>query len=191
MIIVLNAPPGAGKDTIASRMAESSKVFKLASMKEPMWDIAKAVLGSKYDEFVSLYNDRETKEKPCEFLGGLSPRQFFIHISEEWCKPLFGEQYFGERMLQRVRQLKPYEVVLSDGGFPAELKPALEAGETVMLVRLHRDGYTFEGDSRDYIKESDLMGEDFWILDIDLEEGRVDDAVTKIIAAYETLLEVY
>lgn len=90
MIIVLNAPPGAGKDTIAKRMAEASKVFKLASMKEPMWDIAKAVLGSKYDEFVSLYNDRETKEKSCEFLGGLSPRQFFIHISEQWCKPLFG-----------------------------------------------------------------------------------------------------
>ena len=50
MIIVLNAPPGAGKDTIAKRMAEASKAFKLASMKEPMWDIAKAVLGSKYDE---------------------------------------------------------------------------------------------------------------------------------------------
>jgi hypothetical protein len=191
MIIVLNAPPGAGKDTIAKRMAEASKAFKLASMKEPMWDIAKAVLGSKYDEFVGLYNDRETKEKPCELLGGLSPRQFFIHISEQWCKPLFGEQYFGKRMLQRVNQLKPYEVVLSDGGFPDELKPALEAGEAIMLVRLHRDGYTFEGDSRDYIRAEDLPGEEFWVIDVNLEEGEIDKAVTQIISAYEVLLEVY
>ncbi|UNI76978.1 hypothetical protein KpnPVR702_26 [Klebsiella phage KpnP_VR702] len=191
MIIVLNAPPGAGKDTIAKRMAEASTAFRLASMKEPMWDIAKAMLGTKYDEFVRLYNDRDTKEKAFEFLGGLSPRGFFIWISEKVCKPLFGERFFGERMLSRVQELKPYEVVLSDGGFPSELLPALEAGETIMLVRLHREGFTFEGDSRDYIRAEDLPGEEFWTIDVDLEEGEIDKAVTQIISAYEVLLEVY
>lgn len=190
MIIVLNAPPGAGKDTIAARMLEASPVFRLASMKEPMWDIAKAVLGSNYNRFVSLYNDRDTKEKAYEFLGGCSPRGFFIWISEKWCKPFFGDQYFGERMLQRADALSPYEVVLSDGGFSSELLPVIHAGKQVMVVRLHREGYTFEGDSRNYLREKDLPHSNVWFTDIHLEDGKVDQAVTEVISAYEVLRDI-
>ena len=191
MIIVLNGPPGCGKDTIAMRMAEASSSFKVASIKEPMFDIARALLGSSgYKRFMELYNCRETKERTFEFLGGYSPRGFLIHLSEDFCKPTFGDTYFGQRLLQRVKGLSPKNVVISDGGFPHELVPVLEEGHTIMLVRLHRDGYTFAGDSRDYIYGRQIPGEHLWELDYTLEDGEVDKAVTEIIEYYKVLLEV-
>lgn len=191
MIIVLNGPPGCGKDTIAQRMAEASPVFSLASMKEPMWDIARAVLGSdNYHRFLSLYDNRKTKEQVFDFLGGLSPRGFMIHISEIWCKPLFSDQYFGKRMLHRVKELSPKEVVISDGGFPSELIPVLEAQQTVLLVRLRREGYTFDGDSRNYIQDGDLQNGHLWSIDYTLVDGEVDKAVEDIIGAYQSLAKV-
>lgn len=187
MILVLNGPAGCGKDTIANRIVNHSKAFKKVEMKAPMWEIAEATLGSNFEKFVELYNDRATKEKPCEMLGGLSPRNFFIHISENWCKPLFGNTYFGERMLQTALDNKYHETILSDGGFAEELMPALEAGETVVIVRLHRDGFTFSGDSRSYV---DISHKNCWTLDVTLEEGQIDAAVEKILDAYDSLLKV-
>ncbi|MGL5456724.1 MAG: hypothetical protein ACRDB3_17785 [Citrobacter telavivensis] len=187
MIIVLNGPPGCGKDTIAKHMAMASPVFKVASMKEPMWDIAKATLGKMYPRFLELYNNRETKEVGQDFLGGLSPRKFFIHISEQWCKPLFGVTYFGERMLSTVNVLSPAEVVLSDGGFADELRPALAAGKVIMVVRLHRSQYSFAGDSRDYLKESDFDDNGIWFVDLYLKDGDINGAVEEVIAAYQSL----
>lgn len=186
MIVVLNGPAGCGKDTIANRILEVSSVFKKAEMKAPMWEIAKATLGSNFEKFVELYNDRATKEKPCDMLGGLSPRNFFIHISEKWCKPLFGDTYFGGRMLQTAISNKHHETILSDGGFSVELMPALDAGETIMLVRLHREGYTFDGDSRSYIH---IEHKNCWSLDVKLEDGKIDEAVEGILDAYQTLLK--
>ncbi|AKA61836.1 hypothetical protein Pm5460_26 [Proteus phage vB_PmiP_Pm5460] len=188
MILVLNAPAGAGKDTIANRIIEVSPVFKKAEMKKPMWDIAKSVLGDDvFNLFCELYNNRDTKEVPHTLLGGLSPRKLFIHISEVWCKPLFGKDYFGQRMLQTVLANKPYETILSDGGFNEELVPALYAGETVMIVRLFRDGYSFDGDSRSYLN---IQHDNAWYMDLRIEEGKVDEAVNSILSGYESLLEV-
>lgn len=153
MIIVLNGPPGVGKDTLAGLLCDKYNIG-FASFKQPMWDITKAVLGEEiFREFTRRYHTRELKEAPWGALGGLSPRGFFIHISESWCKPLLGDKYFGEQLKAATAS---GNFIVADGGFPEELVPSLLAGAKVIVVRLHREGFTFDGDSRNYVKEEQL-----------------------------------
>lgn len=171
-VIILNAPPGAGKDTIGNRIAMIAPWFcRMRSFKKPMFEIARAMLGANfYKRFMDVYNDREQKEKPQVFLNGKSPRQFMIWISESVIKPQFGNQYFGRRMVEQIRECDD-PVIVTDGGFPEEIKPLIGAGFEVHICRLHRSGYTFAGDSRNYLEMGDyhyrLHTRDFILVDGD------------------------
>lgn len=174
MIVILNAPPASGKDTIGGILADWHG-WEALSFKKPMFDLAKSLLGEdKYAQFLELYNDRSTKDKPTSLCGGLSPRDFFIHISEKMCKPLFGEQYFGERFLELVSD--KVTTVVTDGGFPQEVRPMLDAGHKVVIVRLFRNGYEFSNDSRRYLTEQDFSDLPTFrspsFLDVELTEGQ-------------------
>lgn len=174
MIVILNAPPAAGKDTIGGILADWHG-WKALSFKKPMFDLAKALLGeAKYAQFLELYNDRDTKDKPTAICGGLSPRDFFIHISEKICKPLFGERYFGERFMELVED--NVTTVVTDGGFPNEVRPMLDSGHQVVIVRLFRKGYDFSKDSRRYLTEQDFSDLPTFrsprFLDVELEDGK-------------------
>lgn len=183
-IIILNGPPGCGKDTIAAYLTGHRYPAVKASFKQPMFDIAFSMLGvCRYDEFMDLYNDREQKEKPQVILGGKSPRQFMIWISEDVMKPVFGDHYFGRRMVEEIHEMyRDLTVVISDGGFPEEIKPLVKAGHEVHICRLHRDGFTFAGDLRDYI---DLSGYHYRIhhYDFHLQDGKHELAVNEIVNA--------
>lgn len=151
-VIILNAPPGAGKDTIGELICKHAPCYVMKrSFKEPMFKIAKAMLGDyRFSLFMQAYDDREQKERAQPFLNGKSPRQFMIWISEDVIKPQFGVHYFGQMMAEAVRDSQ-VPIIVTDGGFPEEVKPLVSAGIQVNICRLHRTGYTFEGDSRDYL----------------------------------------
>lgn len=150
-VIILNGPAGCGKDTLARALVEMGFAKGVASFKNPMFNIAMAALGQDaYREFLDGYDDRARKEKPEGFLNGLSRRQFMIAISERFIKPVFGDDYFGKYLAGNLPDGDEVFVV-SDGGFASEVAPIVAAGHDVRLVRLHRDGHTFEGDSRGYL----------------------------------------
>lgn len=161
-IIILNAPPHAGKDTIGKMLIDTTNFYHIVHMsfKAPMFEIAKAILGERrYDMFIAAYNDRSQKERGQSFLNGKSPREFMIWISEDVIKPQFGKHYFGERFSERAKEVGRFHpIVCTDGGFPDEVIKLVEDGHTVKLCRLHRTGFTFQGDSRDYIS----LPDDIW-----------------------------
>lgn len=92
----------------------------------------------------------------------LSIREAMIYVSEVIVKPRFGEDWFGQ---ERVRKIKGYEEVVGSLGqlvfsedscaFVEELTPLIEylGQENILLLRIHKDGSTFAGDSRDYIPD--------------------------------------
>lgn len=177
MIVILNAPPSSGKDTIARLL--SSHGYAVTEFKETMFKIATTLSGLELHEYMARYDNRNLKELPWDKLGGLSCREFMIHISEDIMKPLYGDDVFGKRASERCEQLlgEGYDnVVFSDGGFIDEVNKLIYDGFEVAVVRLHRDGYTFEGDSRDYLYPNNCK-----CLDINLVDGHPFLAVEEIL----------
>ncbi|QXG07688.1 putative kinase [Erwinia phage Snitter] len=182
-IIILNGPPGCGKDTLANWLWNNCYVDEVKSFKEPMFEIAKVVLGSRFDNFMALYNDRQTKEQPIEWLNGKSPREFLIFISEDFVKPCTSKMQFGILVAEGM-PVSEECVVMSDGGFPDEVLALADhevdgRKHTIHLVRLHRHGFDFSKDSRDHIHFS--PGPDnVHQYDITLSNGQIESDAMRI-----------
>ena len=148
-VVLFNAPPEAGKDVAAKHCA---KVFGMEhkEFKGKLYDIVQCLYTLTDDQLETL-KLRENKEVPTELLGGLSLRQALIHISENIIKPNFSKSYFGDSLAKSINS----DTAVSDSGFIDELMRVVDkVGEdNVLVVRIHRDGYTFDGDSRSYIPD--------------------------------------
>ena len=162
-IILLNGPPRSGKDAtgkLLESMMDKACVLKFA---EPVKMSAHAVMRMlKGSGTVPLSEAFDTcKDEPSPYFFGLSPREVYIAISENLCKPLFGEAVFGELMATQIREKQEEgfdNFIITDSGFQKEAE-VLEHhfGEQVYLVNLHRDGATFTNDSRGRIELPDCL----------------------------------
>lgn len=87
-------------------------------------------------------------------------RQLFINISENMLKPMLGISVFGKLAAKRmcIDTFEDYGYVFSDGGFDYELMPLIDkfGADSIYVCRLHREGCTFEGDSRSYFTDEQL-----------------------------------
>lgn len=166
-LFILNGPAGVGKDTIADIMVETGVAKEKVSFKSPMFNVAKGMLSSdEFDGFIKNYDNRDYKESPHGFIGGMTVREFMIWISESVMKPVFGDDVFGKRLAQ---SLGDGCCICADGGFASEIEPLIDAGVNVTLIRLHRAGYTFDGDSRSYIHGVCAREIDVRVVDCDID----------------------
>lgn len=186
-IIILNGPASVGKDTIGNALAADYKCIP-TSFKRPMFEIAASILGARaFSKFITAYDDRDQKEQPQSFLGGKTCREFMIWISESVVKPLFGNQQFGKLMSEHIKLCdEGFCFVCTDGGFPDEVIRLVEDGHDVTLIRLHMDGKTFAGDSRDYIRLNGLISSNYKLYrehDVYLVNGDIDGGVLEVVRA--------
>lgn len=168
-IVILSAPPKAGKDELAKMFVEN-KTFLHREVKSLLFDAAIRTAGISRDLWFALYNDRDYKEIPAPYLRingcDVSPRQFMIHVSEKVMKPIFGNDVFGKAAVENLKKVaKNSLIVYSDGGFIDEMIPMIEYLDTLQesgipsefhLVRVHRqleDGSLLDwgNDSRRYV----------------------------------------
>lgn len=113
----------------------------------------------------------------------LSIREAMIFVSEVMCKEKFGLDYFGVARANSVRHAE----VIVDGstGFVEELPPLIEklGQENILLIRVHRNGCTYDGDSRNYIPDGVIHN----TIDIDNNSSlggyfnQVEEAVQKFL----------
>ncbi len=157
-VVLLNGPARSGKDTLAQFLVREFAGAVRIGFADHLKRLAHVMCfgPAGWDMDPNAFDG--TKEAPREAFAGMSPRQFYIHVSERVCKPLFGGGYFGDRFVDAARASGADLVVVPDSGFRREAERVVEAfgASNVLLVRLSRDGFTFEGDSRDYIVLSDL-----------------------------------
>ena len=174
-IILFNGPPGAGKDTVAELLAfkYSGKVEKFAA---PIKENCRNIYGLTQEQWNQVDGSQEAKAQPHEFFFGQTCRQVQINFSELFLKPTHDKFIFGNLLARRLKQAYNNLFFISDSGF-AEEAMFLETefgSENIFLIRLHREGHTYDGDSRSYVHLETVQS-----LDIE-NNGSIEDTITKI-----------
>jgi hypothetical protein len=185
-IILLNGPPGCGKDTAAGGLEEHLNkrawLVQHLKMADPLKKAAASFVceSPKYFEY----------DKGGTIVGRLSKREFLIYLSETTIKPILGRDWLGLMAVKRMTEYcklfdaidrdVPRVFVFSDTGFEDEVHPILTEFDSkrVMLMRINRTGCDFKGDSRSYLKNLPIRTVD--IPNIDKDEF-VRKVCTKVI----------
>lgn len=174
-IVILNGPKFSGKDTLAKLLLKLFPGAIHARMKDVLytssyenWRIERQDMS--FDEWVVLCNDPGLKDVPVKWLGNSkapmrSPRQALIYMSEEVIKVTDGDNGVAIRTARKLKAMYPdYKdrmVIFSDGGFNCEVECLLREFEIprkhMTVVRIDRKGCTFENDSREYIRDPNMM----------------------------------
>lgn len=166
-VIILNGPPDSGKDKSADYIVEKYGYKKL-EMKGALRRLAHKIAAlylpvtmNTEDFCWSLENDKVMKDEyRATAFGNRTWRQFLIYLSEEVCKPIFGNDIFSLAAHKAILDSGSDRIVFSDGGFQIEYDTlvSLLPKTPVTLVHVHRDGCAFTTskakDSRRYITPS-------------------------------------
>lgn len=151
-LVLVNGPPRSGKDTVGQLIEEFAQgvyVTKMAKILKERTHALYGMPGLPHDYFEA------NKEEAMKCFMWKSPRQAYIAVSETFFKPNHGLSVFGDLLLEEIKEQATNDsmVVVTDSGFAAEAWPLLDfyGTKNVLLIRLHRDGTSFEGDSRSYI----------------------------------------
>ena len=177
-IVLLNGPPGCGKDTLADALEMASEDVNRCSFKDPLYDLVAAQHDMGVGQFIKLATQRDTKESSMSALWFKTPRGALIHMSEKIIKPTFGKDAFGKLAAKQI--VEGCTNVFSDSGFMEEAEPLFDVvpWAEVLLVRIHKRG-TFEGDSRNYLNPNEFH----MTVDIDnnnTEAAFIEEAVNTI-----------
>ena len=139
-VILLSGPPGCGKDEVGNYLQDAcwARLYKFA---EPMKDALKAMFG---------YSDEELEQAKRDHP---EIRAAHIFLAEKVAKPIYGQAYFGVRCAQKVFADRPELAVVTDCGFQIEADAFVSymPGVDIELWQIHRPGYTFDNDSREWV----------------------------------------
>ena len=151
-IVLLNAPPRAGKDTAAAELAAyfGGEIVKFAA---PLKAGATAIFCNGDHDLFKQYDTTEQKDIIQGQFLGKTCRQVQIDISESYMKPIHGQDVFGRILATAIDQSPQQLFFVSDSGFVPEAAVLVNnfGAENVILIRIHRAGFDYNGDSRSYI----------------------------------------
>lgn len=182
-VILINGPARSGKDTLAEAIIQEWLVkiddttyatHKFADIMHTFWESVFCTM-LDYEDFVEhVKGSKKSIQNP---LIGISYRQGMIALSEELIKPMLGKDFFGRYTAADIdfhAKLRndEYVAVISDSGFKEEAVCIIEkfGAENVLLIKLYRPGFTFVGDSRNYISLEEFGVETVELENLDKEQ---------------------
>lgn len=157
-VVILNAPVGVGKDVGAQHLAKTLTTLdgilvRQNEFKARLNELVCTIHGMDSRTW-SILCKREHKDRPSSVLGGKTPRQVQIEVSEKVIKPFYGKDYFGKAAAQ---SLYADVEVFSDGGFVEEIEALVSSvgKENMLIIRIHQEGKSFEAteDPRRYLPD--------------------------------------
>lgn len=182
-IFLLNGPPGSGKDTAATYLAGLFRgtVMKFAT---PLKDGCTAIYCNGNRALFDQFDTYANKGTPSPQFMGVSCRQAQIDMSEKYMKPVYGQDVFGKILANKIDVDQEGFIFISDSGFAPEAEVLADkfGRENIILIKIERDGHTYEGDSRNYIQ---LEGVDTYV--VHNEEDNMMNFykdLTKIVTSY-------
>lgn len=165
-IILLNGPPGAGKDTAATIIQDWLSNHDIHSyITRFSAPIKRAFAGfinaAELDDLGESIPHARDKESPIPILNNHSYRNWQILFSEAFVKPNFGTHTFADLLANEIiayqfrsHGMDPYFWIISDCGFQSEVDRFAENFDPafIALFRIRRPGHTFARDSRQYVE---------------------------------------
>ena len=111
-LVILNGPPRSGKDECAKYLYRQNVAQYVDAgvgatfphwfrMSRPLKDGLRAFFGFTEAEMAEL---EKHKDKPHALLFDKSWRDVQISLSEQWAKPFFGDEVFGEIALRTLQK---------------------------------------------------------------------------------------
>lgn len=190
-VILINGPPGSGKDTAAEAIKSTYHCGLTPVVHEKFSTPLKLAVCSLFN--VTMEELEEMKDAPGEKLMAVPGREWQIAISEEVvkhnsCRPHAFAELFDRRikaMMEHARaadRQKPSSIaitpiiVVSDCGFQEEadyISTLYDCG----LIRLSREGSNYDGDSRGVVSPNNDMK---WTTNI--HANTVDELTAKVLA---------
>ena len=161
-LILLNGPPGSGKDTAANYLAKADYFScKHLKMSEVLYRSVFVDFGLPYNTPLNYFES--VKNEPLALFYGKSLRQRLIEKSENWMKPICGQTFYGQQFVKKlydqINDVDQYYVV-SDSGFLSEILPVIKyvPAKNVLQLKIHAEarGCNFDNDSRSYWSHHDI-----------------------------------
>lgn len=151
VLVLLNGPPGSGKDTLAKALVDAG-VGIVHEYKKHLFDYARTRLTrAEMAEIDRIWGagseSHRQKDEPNYILGGCTPRQKVISVSTI-ARGLHGDNVFSLMFLREAQPGTTY--IVPDVGYDSDYW-SLTTHYHVLVVRLSRDGCTFANDSRKYL----------------------------------------
>lgn len=155
-VLLFNGPPESGKDSIVKYFSNAYPAeFIHEKFASPMKNALKSFFNLTDEEFDNFDNNHKVKDHSTPRLLRKSWRLCHINFAENFMKPSFGHEVFGNLMNIRVDQLSNDDnrtLLISDNGFLDEVLPLIESERyDITLVKIYRPGFDFKNDSRNYI----------------------------------------
>lgn len=160
-IIVLSAPPQAGKDTSARFLMSCARNGEYIKPSAPF----KKLVHNHYGLFGITPTFYEgIKDVPRPEFNGRSAREAYIDFFENYLKKRFGPDVIVKPTVQRLKDIKVAaekpDMVVIDGSTMEEFSYLKSAGvvRAMKVLRIHRPGRSFEGagDSREFLRNTGL-----------------------------------
>ena len=159
-IIMLNGPPGSGKDTLAQDLElciQRNYEVGLFSFKDCMhdllnYDYLKGILADTYREQDVTY-DNLKQFNPTKL------REISIHFFEFFIKPVFGKSFPAEYVCKSINAYSPKVAIITDLGFQEEYNEVVRwfGEENCTVVKIFRNGKYFDEDTRTYIEGKNIV----------------------------------
>lgn len=157
-LILINAPPYAGKDTAALALRRYHNVTWGVLIERMSMPLKRAFAGiMDLDCFQGVVEPWESRKEQEISILGTSYRQFQIDLSEKHMKHLYGENIFARLLYSRIEEYlntTKMLIVVPDCGFQIELDYLLDkiSHSDIMLIQIERPDSTFDNDSREWVK---------------------------------------
>lgn len=175
-IFLLNGPPSSGKDSLAAYIESINKTFAIDKFAKPLKEANKGMFSLTDEEFKLYDNDPKMKNTPLDKFYGKSWRQVNIDLSEKFIKGNYDVKFFGLELAKRISSNDKTRILVPDSGFLEEAEPIVEkfGRQNVYLLKLHREGFTYKGDSRNYIDGGQLGIKTFDIINDNYDKFLAD-----------------
>lgn len=175
--ILFNGPAGSGKDAMCMWLAETADAVLHVKLSGILKMVIGDALGYTYDELEANKNKISAK--------GKTPRQhqidLFWYLEEQFGPAVLADIFLTHRRQSYMRDIVDMggvipTYVISDTGRQPEFERLIEGlkPDNILLIRLHRPDFTFEGDIREYVYDERVVSHDVE------NDGTLDDLRAKV-----------